>query len=395
VRLWLDSADPAHPASDASWVAEDADVIFRWREGAGHVSTGGQTQRVDGSPWQTLKDLRAAYPGWWGGYIGYDVKNATETLHSRNSDLVGAPDLLFARFRQVSELESGRAPDWQASAFRCGPLRNRVHRRDYEAAVIEAKRRIREGDLYEVNLSHPLCASFEGDPYGLYRRLREHARVPFGAYLQEGDFAVACASPERFLRIQDGVLRSDPIKGTAPRGTDPDEDQRLKAALADSAKNRAENLMIVDLVRHDMSRVCMPGSVVVRDLFGIQTFATVHQMVSAVEGRLAAGLDALDAVSACFPMGSMTGAPKIAAMKWIDALETWRRGVYSGTIGMITPDGDAQFNVVIRSALIRGDTLVYGVGGAITSDSDPAQEWEETLVKARVLTDLIGLEILL
>jgi len=394
MRLWLDSADPAHPASDASWVAEDADILCRWRDGVGHVTTGGQTQAVVGSPWKMLKDLRARYPGWWGGYIGYDVKNANETLDSRNPDLIGAPDLLFARFRRVSAIESGRVPDWRASAYRCGPLRNRVRRRDYEAAVIEAKRHIREGDLYEVNLSHPLCASFDGDPYGLYRHLREHARVPFGAFLQEGDFAVACASPERFLRVQDRILRSDPIKGTEPRGADPDEDRRLKEALADSAKNRAENLMIVDLVRHDMSRVCMPGSVVVRDLFGIQTFPTVHQMVSAVEGRLADGLDALDAVSACFPMGSMTGAPKIAAMKRIDALESWRRGVYSGTIGMISPDGDAQFNVVIRSALIRGDTLVYGVGGAITADSDPGLEWEETLVKARVLADLIGLEIL-
>jgi para-aminobenzoate synthetase component 1 len=393
VRLWLDSADPSHPASDASWVAEDADVIYRWREGKGDVSTGGHARPLDGNPWEALKALRAAYPGWWGGYIGYDVKNATETLHSRNPDLIDAPDLLFARFRQVRELESGRVPDWQASSYRCGPLRNRIVRCDYEAAVIDAKRRIREGDLYEVNLSHPLFAAFDGDPLALYRRLREHARVPFGAFLQDGDFAVACASPERFLRVQDRILRSDPIKGTSPRGADPVADQSLKAALADSAKNRAENLMIVDLVRHDLSRVCLPGSVVVRDLFGIQTFATVHQMVSVVEGRLDPGVDVVDAIKACFPMGSMTGAPKIAAMRHIESLESWRRGVYSGAIGMIGPDGDAQFNVVIRSALIRGETLVYGVGGAITSDSDPAQEWEETVLKARVLADLIGLEI--
>lgn len=394
MRLWLDSADAAHPESAVSWVGEEADVIFRWRDGIGRVAFEGREHAMDGDPWSSLRTLRAQYPGWWGGYIGYDVKNAKDAVDSRNADLVGAPDLVFARFRRVTPIAPGDLPGWESNPFTCQPLRNTVRRSDYEQAVIEAKRRIREGDVYEVNLSHPLRAAFSGDPLGLYLRLRGKARVPFGAFLQDGGLAVACASPERFIRVRDGILRSDPIKGTSPRGIDEAHDTQLKQALLESPKNRAENLMIVDLVRHDLSQVCEPGSVVVRDLFGIQTFATVHQMVSVVEGRLMADVDTLEAVKACFPMGSMTGAPKIAAMRLIEDLESWRRGVYSGAIGMIAPEGDAQFNVVIRTALIQGGTLVYGVGGAVTSDSDPAAEWEETLVKAKVLGDVVGLEIL-
>lgn len=394
MRLWLDSADPTHPESAATWVGEEADIRFRWTAGEGRIDIDGRSDEVEGDPWAILASLREAHPGWWGGYIGYDVKNAKDDLASGNADPVGAPDLVFARFGRVTELGPGACPAWPASDWRCGPLRNRIGKADYVAAVAEAKRRIHEGDVYEVNLSHPLTATFSGDPLAFYLRLREWARVPFGAFFQDGDLAIACASPERFLRIRDGILRSDPIKGTAPRGADPEEDDRLRQALAGSLKNRAENLMIVDLVRHDLSQVCDPGSVTVRDLFAVQTFATVHQMVSVVEGRLRAGVDVVDAVKACFPMGSMTGAPKIAAMRLIDELETWRRGVYSGAVGLISPEGQAQFNVVIRTAVIHRDRLVYGVGGALTSDSDPEQEWEETLLKAKVLGAQLGLEIL-
>lgn len=393
MRLWLDSVDPTHPSASVSWAATEPDVVLRWQDGIGSLVSPHGGEALEGDPWACLKQVRSRYPGWWGGYLAYDLKNARDGLHSANPDRVGAPDLVFARFAQVERLPPGGSPRWVAGSYRAGPLRNRLRREAHIGAVREAQRRIREGDVYEVNLSHPLEADFEGDAYALYLDLRARAQVPFGAYMDDGDLRIACASPERFVSLVGGGLRSDPIKGTAPRSDEPEEDARLRSDLASSAKNRAENLMIVDLVRHDFSRVCEPGSVRVRDLFGIQTFRTVHQMVSTVTGQVRKGLATEDVLSACYPMGSMTGAPKIAAMRLIEELESWRRGIYSGAIGMMAPDGDAHFNVCIRTAVIRGGRIVYGTGGAVTSDSDPAQEWDETLVKARVLSGITGLEI--
>jgi len=181
------------------------------------------------------------------------------------------------------------------------------------------------------------------------------------------------------------VLTSDPIKGTRARGENSIVDTQIIDELRNSEKDRAENLMIVDLVRHDMSQIAEPGSVKVPELFNIQTFGTVHQMVSRVESVLKEDVSPEAALAACFPMGSMTGAPKISAMNYIESLETYKRGLYSGAIGYFDPLGDFNFNVVIRSAIIRGQELWYSAGGAITSDSDPQQEWEETLVKIRAL----------
>lgn len=177
---------------------------------------------------------------------------------------------------------------------------------------------------------------------------------------------------------------SEPIKGTSARGSNAAEDVKFRNELK-SKKNEAENLMIVDLVRHDLSAVCEPGSIDVSKLFEIQTFGTVHQLISRVEGTVSPDMCPSDIIRACFPMGSMTGAPKIRVMKRIGELETYRRGIYSGAIGYMTPDGDFDFNVVIRTAIIDGRRLVYPVGGAITGDSDPEEEWAETAVKSRVL----------
>jgi para-aminobenzoate synthetase component 1 len=259
----------------------------------------------------------------------------------------------------------------------------------YEAAIRAAKRHIEEGDIYEINLSHPMVAGVEGDARAVYAAMRDAGPVPFGAYMEWDGVGVCCASPERFASKEGRALRSDPIKGTVGRGATPESDAQLRGELLASEKNRAENLMIVDLVRHDFSRVCIPGSVKVNRLFDIQTFRTVHQMVSTVTGTLREDVGVEAVLAACFPMGSMTGAPKIRAMQLIEELETWKRGIYSGAIGFITETGDFSFNVVIRSAVIRDGTLTYGVGGAITSDSDPAAEWEETLVKARALVHAI------
>jgi para-aminobenzoate synthetase component 1 len=332
------------------------------------------------------------------GYLGYDLKNTVEDLSSRNRKIGSYPDLYMMAPRIVIAVRQGEGmqeiqgtlpASVAASAdmkFQIGEVRH-LPEEDYVSMIKDAKKGIREGAYYEINLSHPLEFLFEGDAYGLYQKMKERAPVPFGAYLSIGGRHVCCMSPERFLKKEGDVLTSQPIKGTvANTGT---EDPEWIREVLLTEKNKAENLMIVDLVRNDLNRVSQPGSVEVKDLFEIQSFGTVHQMVSTIRSRQHESCDEIDVIKACFPMGSMTGAPKIAAMKEIEQLEMYRRSVYSGAIGYFTPDGDFDLNVVIRTALIEEDRLCYPVGGAITGDSDPADEWEETWVKARALTDVI------
>jgi len=203
--------------------------------------------------------------------------------------------------------------------------------------------------------------------------------------------AVVGSSPERFLRVEsDGAVESRPIKGTRARGRDPEQDRRLREELAGSAKDRAENLMIVDLVRNDLGRVCATGSVAVPELFAVEEYARVFQMVSTVTGRLAPGRDALDLVRATFPPGSMTGAPKIAAMRLLDRLEPVRRGIYSGAVGWLDARGGADLAVVIRTLLVREGRALLHVGAGIVADSDPRAEWRETLDKAAALLDALA-----
>lgn len=256
----------------------------------------------------------------------------------------------------------------------------------YGKAVRRVQEAIRAGDLYQANLTHRLAAACPDDPWAIYTRLRRANPAPFAAFLAGEDAALAGSSPERFLRLgPDGTLESRPIKGTRPRGATPAADAALRDALAASEKERAENVMIVDLVRNDLGRVCVSGSVEVPALFTLEPYATVWQMVSTVRGRLRPGLDAVDAVCAAFPPGSMTGAPKLAAIEQLARLEPVRRGVYSGALGWLDARGGAELSVVIRTLLLRPGRAWLHVGGGIVLDSEPAAEWAETLAKARAL----------
>ncbi|PWE18760.1 para-aminobenzoate synthase [Marinicauda salina] len=266
-----------------------------------------------------------------------------------------------------------------------------------EARYLEAAARavdyVRAGDVFQVNLSHPFEAELGGAdaPYAVFRALAEASPAAFAAYLRiDAGRVVVTNSPERFLQVfPDGRVQTRPIKGTRPRGEDPLSDRRLAEALAASEKDRAENLMIVDLMRNDLSRVCAPGTVRAPDLFSVEAFANVHHLVSTVEGRLAAGRDAFDLVAASFPPGSITGAPKLRAMEIIAELEGARRGAYCGAMGWLGADGAADFNVMIRTASFRRHGAGWRVearsGGAITADSDPAAELAETRAKIAAL----------
>ncbi|GHA43205.1 aminodeoxychorismate synthase, component I [Streptomyces spiroverticillatus] len=269
-------------------------------------------------------------------------------------------------------------------------LRPRHDRDAYLKLIDVCHEEIRAGETYEVCLTNMIEADTGLDPWQAYRHLRRASPAPFAAFLCFGPLAVLSTSPERFLRIdRQGAMESKPIKGTRPRHADPAQDALLVADLAQCEKDRAENLMIVDLVRHDLSRCAEVGSVVADPVFQVESYATVHQLVSTVRAQLRTGTSAVAGVRAAFPGGSMTGAPKIRTMQIIDRLEGGPRGVYSGAIGYFSLTGAADLSIVIRTVLLSGGTLRYGVGGAVIALSDAAAEYEETLVKSAPLRALL------
>lgn len=256
----------------------------------------------------------------------------------------------------------------------------------YLRAVARVREYILAGDIFQANLSQRFEAPFPMDPLALYRRLRALNPAPFAAYFETSEFAVVSASPERFIRVDPrGHVETRPIKGTTPRGIGPEHDAHLARALAESEKDRAENLMIVDLLRNDLSRSCRPGSVRVPELFALEHYSTVHHLVSTVVGQLADGRDEIDLVRGAFPGGSITGAPKVRAMEIIAELEPSRRGVYCGALGYLSANGTTDTSIVIRTYLVRDGRAYFAAGGGIVADSDPEAEYRETLDKARAL----------
>jgi para-aminobenzoate synthetase component 1 len=262
-------------------------------------------------------------------------------------------------------------------------LRSSFTHHGYLDAVARVREYILAGDIFQANVSQRFEAPLGELPWAFYRRLRARNAAPFAAYLDFPEAVVLSASPERFLRVDvAGHVETRPIKGTRPRGLGPEHDAALGQALVESAKDRAENLMIVDLMRNDLSRVCRPGSVRVSELFALEHYATVHHLVSTVVGELAPGFSALDLLRGAFPGGSITGAPKVRAMEVIAELEPSQRGVYCGAIGYWSVTGALDTNIAIRTAVAVGDRVYFSAGGGIVADSDPEQEYRETLDKA-------------
>jgi para-aminobenzoate synthetase component 1 len=390
---------------------------------------------LDGDPFEAIRWLLPPQPeaprdappfvGGAVGYLGYELAQHLEDLDLRARDDLDLPDLILlfvdrlvafdhegggftlcglGMGRDPASAEAGAedavaglesllqgvesiapSPRPDARGRRAAPASD-VDSGTYAKAVDEAKQEIAAGNVYQTCLTHRMERPWSRDPWALYRRLRRTNPAPFASYFELPEVAIAGSSPERFLRVgSDGVVESRPIKGTRPRGRTPDEDAALRADLAASAKDRAENLMIVDLVRNDLGRVCEIGSVSVPELMAIEDYASVFQMVSTVRGQLRQDRDAVDLVRATFPPGSMTGAPKIAAMRILDRLETFRRGVYSGAIGYLDVRGGADLSVAIRSILVRDGRALVHSGGGIVADSDPSDEYRETFDKVAPL----------
>ncbi|MGF1671939.1 MAG: anthranilate synthase component I family protein [Balneolaceae bacterium] len=404
----LESQDRSHPAGRKSYFAADPEIEFISWKNLNEIRTQGVRSVSSGNPWDVFSRIQRENPGWWFGYFGYDLKNRIVDLASLNDDPVSAPDLYMMQPQVLVEIDHTESKvtvlkgnrdsvlnisngadihrNWKLTSFR-----GTVERPVYEQKIRESQNRIQEGDFYEINLSHQLQAQFEGNPYDLYKEMRENGPVPFGAYLEIENVRICSMSPERFLQKNGSDLMTQPIKGTAPRDNDVQLDILNREELRNE-KNLAENLMIVDLVRHDLSKVSVEGSVRVTNLFEVQSFETLHQLISTIQSTALPSLDPVEIIRNCFPMGSMTGAPKISVMKAIDELENYKRGIYSGAIGYFTPDNDFDFNVVIRTAIIVENSLYYSVGGAITSDSIPSNEWDETILKAKALTGVLQKE---
>lgn len=258
---------------------------------------------------------------------------------------------------------------------------------EYKQAVDDMIRYIIEGDIYITNMTQQLKVKSDKKPLDVFYNLRENNPSPFGGYMDYGDFQIVCASPERFLKMKQGHVNTRPIKGTRKRGETPEEDLFMRTELENSEKDKSELLMIVDLERNDLNRVCRPGSVKVTELFTVEEYATVFHLVSDIEGELEEGKTVMDLLEAAFPGGSITGAPKYRAMEIIDELENNQRNLYTGSIGYLTLDGDCDFNIVIRTALHKDGMYYLGVGGGITAESDLEFEYEETLQKAKAVLE--------
>lgn len=394
-----------------------------WLDGNGHADAYGSFEALlavgqppDAKPLDTLAALeQAMHPqrDWLFGYFSYDFKNELEALSSAHFDGLGFPVLhffhpskiIFLRDHQLhflyreccaQEIEGDflQLMAWEPPGERveqerpAAVLQARMTKAEYLANVRRLLEHIHRGDSYEVNL----CQEFYAEdtpinPLDTYRRLNALSQPPFAAFLRLKDRYLLCASPERYLQKKGQTVVSQPMKGTAPRGAVPQEDEYRKEQLARDAKERAENIMITDLVRNDLSKRALKGSVTVKELCGVYTYPQVHQMISTVTARVAPGQPPLELIKDTFPMGSMTGAPKVSAMKLIEQVETTKRGLYSGAVGYFTPGGNFDFNVVIRSMLYNAATqyVSFSVGSAITARSHPEQEYQECLLKARAL----------
>ena len=316
---------------------------------------------------------------WVAGWIGYEAGAAFEP---RLAEVWrgGGPLLAFGVFPDGPREVEFRSPG-AVELTRPEPL---TSREDYDRAIGRVLGYIAAGDCYQVNLTFPLDARLSGEPWDLFLKLREAQPVGHGAFVNLGvGPAVVSLSPELFVRVSGGLIETRPMKGTAPRDPDPERDAALAGDLRDSEKARAENLMIVDLLRNDLSRVAKAGSVRVPSLFAIEPYATVHQMTSTVVGELDGPSSLARLLPALFPCGSVTGAPKIRAMQIIRELEPYPRGVYCGSVGWMAPDGDCDFSVAIRTLSIEGGRVTMNVGGGIVADSTAQGEWEEALWKTR------------
>jgi para-aminobenzoate synthetase component I len=426
--VWLDSAARGVPDGRYDIVAADPTITIRTRGETTEVAD--RNGRVTTSlrpPFELLREQlgdpvvpRDAIPFAGGalGYFAYDLGRRLERLPSIAEVDVAMPELavgiydwavivdhaacrarLVSRGRDPRTFETWDAllerlssgSSWEPAPFRVlSPAASSFTRAGYAEAFSRVQAHIRAGDCYQVNLTQRFRARASGDAWHAYLKLREINPAPFAAYLDLPDGKVLCSSPELFLRLVGDRVTTKPIKGTRPRSSDPSRDRELADALRASPKDRAENVMIVDLLRNDLGKTCVPGSIRADELFDVESFAKVHHLVSTVKGKLAPGHDALDLIAGCFPGGSITGAPKLRSMQIIEELEPQRRGVYCGAIGYVGFDGNAELNIAIRTLVQHGDYVYAWAGGGVVADSKVDAEYQESFDKAAAMLEVLN-----
>lgn len=438
--VFLDSARDFHTLGRYSFIGLNAFLVIKEEQGKCYVNEG----LCEGGAFDKLEELlkefaveypfEIPFPAGCIGYISYDAGLKLDKVHITSGKGFDIPEVYFVFYDNLIIFDNltgkryisacGRLEDHQAAiagilarirAAEEEKKRGRAHpgskgadgfanlypaarpeacdpfngyepnftRKDYEAAITRMKEYIRSGDIYIANMTQRFSKTIDKDSFEIYKMLREINPAPFAAYLHFDGFEIISCSPERFMRIDNRMAETRPIKGTRPRGRTPREDEANKLQLLQSEKDRAELLMIVDLERNDLSKVCKPGTVKVTELFKLEEYSTVFHLVSTVTGQLKDGTSALQCIKACFPGGSITGTPKIRAMEIIDELEGVKRSLYTGCIGYFSFNGNADFNIVIRTLIKKGREACFGVGGGITWDSVEADEYMETLDKAQ------------
>ncbi len=377
----------------------------------------GEFTAIKTDSWNAFSELNAyqqTTKDWLFGYLSYDLKNDTERLHSKGDDGLCFPELYFFQPQKIIRLEGFQlnfeylrmvddeidsdfeeiqgfliSDEVSASSIK---IESKISKTSYLEKVNTLLKHIQRGDIYEVNFCQEFFAENTLiDPIQTYKALNRISAPPFASFIKIEDKFALCASPERYLKKEGQKIISQPIKGTAKRGANPQEDEQLKKDLTNDPKEVAENIMIVDLVRNDLSKTAQKGSVQVEELCKVYTFPQVHQMISTITSQLKEEATPIDVIRESFPMGSMTGAPKVSAMELIEEQEVSKRGLYSGAIGYFTPEGDFDFNVVIRSILYNqaNQYVSFSVGSAITSLSIPEKEYEECLIKANAMRSVL------
>ncbi len=442
--VFLDSSMRHARLGRYSFITGDPFLVFSSKGRKCYLRTAKETTVLKDNPFDLLQKLIKKYrikntphtppfPGGVAGYFSYDMGGHLENLPDDTLDDINFPDCCLGfydwsliidhqaetthlvstgfplqdkelreekaatRLKEIKSIFYGKP----APAESISPTNNLTSgnsfssnftKENYLKAIIKAKDYIAAGDIYQVNMTQRLHATIKVSPLTLYEKLRKKNPAPFASFLNFPGSTIASSSPERFIKMAGNRLETRPIKGTRPRGKTLAQDAALKKELLASKKDRAELLMIVDLERNDLSKVCCQNSVKVPELFTLETYATVHHLVSTVEGTLSPDIDMIDVLRATFPGGSITGCPKIRAMEIIEELEPTKRSVYTGSIGYIGFDGNSDFNIVIRTFLIKNNTAFFQVGGAIVADSEPESEYQETFDKAKALIAALDLK---
>ncbi|WIF94157.1 aminodeoxychorismate synthase component I [Caminicella sporogenes] len=422
--FFLDSGMDYEKLGQYSFIGFDPFLVFKSKSDDIQIIKKDKTINIKGNPLEKLKELLTEYKidyntdlpfvGGAVGYFSYDLCHHIEKLPRTAVDDIKIPDCFLGFYDGVviidhknnrvyiaslgikddankvvdeifQKIENGKVVDFELKSSKEKKFISNFTRDDYIKAVNKIKDYIRAGDIYQANFTQRFECELDMTPYELYAKLRNINPAPFASFIDFGEGYIVSSSPERFIKIKDRIIETRPIKGTRPRGKTTEEDKRNREELLSSEKDKAELLMIVDLERNDLGKISKTGTVKVTELFHLEEYATVYHLVSTIIGEMKKDSDIIDVLKATFPGGSITGAPKIRAMEIIDELEPTQRNVYTGSIGYIGFNGDADLNIVIRTIVCKDNKAYFQVGGGIVWDSDPELEYEESLHKAKAL----------